>query len=414
MTLPISRISRPWGRQPLGRRRLLSAAWQVALVTLVIAGVVTLLTAFLRQKNGFMFDFRGDLYSAGRSILDGTNPYRFHFIESLVALKRAGGDPSSTFAVPVYPPPVLLVFVPFSLLPFWLDGALFVIASSWAVVAGLRMLGVRDWRCLVVALLSFPSVFAIYIGTLSPWLVLAAGTAWRYREGLWTPSTAIASAVMSKLFPWPLGFWLLATRRFGALALSIALILGCTLVAWALIGFDGMSSYPRMLSDLSYIEDPHGISLLTILRDNGASSATAWLIVIAATTAMLTFAWSVAGRADGDRRAFGLVTMAALTASPLIWPHYWILIFVPIALMSPRWSALWAAPLLLYLSSSTPTASSWREMIPWLAMQVIVLARLCIPGVRRPDSVASGRRDGCALQEIVPARTEQAELTAVH
>jgi hypothetical protein len=51
-------------------------------------------------------------------------------------------------------------------------------------------------------------------------------------------------------------------------------------------------------------------------------------------------AWLV-GRPDGDRRAFAVVVAACIIASPIVWPNYAALLFVPIAVTWPRLSAAW-------------------------------------------------------------------------
>ena len=76
-----------------------------ALLPVVLA--VTMVVLAL-GATGTFYDFTGDLYNAGRAILRAANPYDAAFLAHLAALARAGGEPTQTFAVPVYPAPALL------------------------------------------------------------------------------------------------------------------------------------------------------------------------------------------------------------------------------------------------------------------------------------------------------------------
>jgi len=73
----------------------------------------------------------------------------------------------------------------------------------------------------------------------------------------------------------------------------------------------------------------------------------------------LIAAWRIARRPDGDRRAYGIVVIAALVASPMVWPHYLALLFVPIALVSPTLS--W---LLAHAAARIPVAQTTGR--PWV------------------------------------------------
>ena len=366
-------------------------------------------------RHDLLFDFRGGLYDAGRQILHGHNPYRPGFLEAQAAIVRAGGiaigeTSQHAFSIPVYPAPINLAVIPFSLLPFWLAGVLFTVLSIGAMVLGLWLLGVRDWRCFALALLSWPFAFGLDLGALGPLIVLGAGVAWRWRDSLWPPAIALASIVVAKVFPWPLGIWLLVTRRFRALALAIVIGAVACFAAWAVIGFDGLAQYPRMLSNLSQIEDGRAVSLVAVLLALGFSAALAKAAALAATAALLGLAWRFARRPGGDAQALGLAVIAALTSSPIVWDHYMVLLFVPIALVSPRFSKLWlvpvCTPLILAISAAVvPDGSgsaaarqlSLREAVLWLVLESIIGYRVCrsrslSPELRQARSRPRGHR----------------------
>jgi alpha-1,2-mannosyltransferase len=325
----------------------------------------------------FLFDFKGDLYVAGQSILHGHNPYRPGFLTAQAAIQRAGGTPQTIFALPVYAAPALVASVPFSLLPYKLAAVLFAALLIGALALGLRLLGVRDWRCYGVAFACWPFLLGLRLGGLTPLIVLGAAVAWRWRGRLWPPAIAIASIIVAKLFPWPLAVWLLVTRRFRALALTLVIGGVATIAAWAVIGFAGMTEYPRMLSNLAFVEEGHGPSIVALLLAVGIPAGVGKVVALGAAAALLGAAWRFAGRPEGAQRAFGLTVMAALIASPLVWQHYLVLVFVPIALMSPTLSPIWFAPMLAYLAPGAQTQGNVLEILPYLLIEAIVIGRLC-------------------------------------
>jgi hypothetical protein len=361
---------------------------------LVLSGPALLY--FTVKRNGYtlLYDFRGGLYNGGAAILHGHNPYQAGFLAHQAAIMHVGGvalgeTVMRPFSIPVYPAIADLLSVPFALLPFWLASLLYTALSVLAMVAGLRLLGVRDWRCLVLSVISWPFLFGLFLGAIGPFLVLGVCAAWRWRERLWPPAVAIASVVAVKIFPWTLGVWLLVTRRYKALALTAAVTVGITLVAWAVIGFAGMAQYPQMLSNMSFIQDDRAVSIVGLLLILGVPSSVATAAAFLAAGGILLGAWRLAAGPDGDRRAFGLALLAALSATPIVWEHYMVLLFVPIALVSPQFSPVWlipvSAPLIEVFSRLIPggrpgvpfTTESLRATIPWLLLEVLTGVVIC-------------------------------------
>jgi len=380
------------GRPRLGPRGLLTLGWRMLLIAALLSCVPFLILALARLPgSSVLFDFRGGLYNAGRDIIHGLSPYQPGFLAHQAAIMRAGGravgeSADNPFSIPVYPAPANLAVVPLSLLPFWLAGTLYTLLSVAAMILGLALLGVRDWRCIALALISWPFTYGLYLGALGPFLVLGAAIAWHWRAQLWPPAIAIALLVITKVFPWPLGIWLLITRRFRTLALAIAIGAVVTLAAWAAIGFHGLAQYPHMLSNLSFIQEGRAVSLVAVLIAIGLPA-----VAIAAAAALLGFAWHISKRPDGDRTAFGLAIIATLTATPIVWEHYMVLLFVPIALITPRLSAIWFLPLCTPLITVTSGAiapfssnlqvgndNTLRSAVLWLLLESLVLLRLCL------------------------------------
>lgn len=383
------------------RKGLTRALRHLAMIVILALSVARLAFAVTDQRH-WLYDFKGGLYNAGLAILDGHNPYHPGFIAHQAAIMRGGGvaigeTSAHPFSLPLYPAPANLAVVPLSGLPLWLAGLMFTLLSVAALPLALRLLEVRDWRCYALALVSWPFVYSLELGTLGPLLVLGTAAIWRWRDRVWPPAIALASIVIAKVFPFPLAIWMLITRRYRALTLAVVLGVSLTFAAWAILGFAGMIEYPRMLSDASFIQQGRSDSLVAILLAAGVSTGTAQALSLAAAAALLGLAWQVSrsGSLAADRRAFGLAVMAALTASPIVWDHYLVLLFVPVALITPTYSTLWllplAGPLLMTLSAviepighaGTASPDSARRAIITVGLEAVLVARLCRVGARR-------------------------------
>lgn len=377
----VGRLISPLRNRPrLGMRGLMSVGWKVAVIAAVVTWTTLLVIVLAKHRGSLpaLFDYKGDLENAARSILRGADPYHPHFLAALAVLAQRGmiSANASAFAVPVYPPPILLAATPFALLPYPVAGCLFVAVSIVAIVVALRLLEVRDLRCYAVAFCSWPVLFGLWLGTLSPLMLLGFAVIWRWRDRLWPPAIGLAAIVTAKLFPLPIGVWLLMTRRYRALLASLSIIVIITLGAWAAIGFAGIADYPRMLSDLSTVEEQFGSSLVARLLALGFSAELARAVAIMCGAILLTAAWRTIRRPDGERRAFGLAVMAALTVSPLVWAHYLILLFVPIALASPAFSPLWLLPMLSDVVPAPDMHAHLVQIIPYFVMDAVMLGVL--------------------------------------
>jgi hypothetical protein len=379
------------------RERILAAARGVLIAAIVLVGIGWVTVNLLRQGHIWLYDFKGGLYNAGVAILHGHNPFHAGYIAHQAAIMRAGGiavgeTSAHAFSLPVYPAPANLGVVPLSLLPFWAAGALFTAGSVASMILALRLLEVRDWRCYGLALLSWPFAYGLELGALGPLLVLGAAALWRWRDRLWPPAIALASIVIAKVFPFPLAAWLIITRRYRQLVLAAGLGAAVSLGAWAVLGFAGLASYPAMLSHLSFIQEGRSDSVVALLLVAGLSAAAAQALALLAAAGLLGVAWRFGRSADNQRQAFGLTLMAALTASPIVWDHYLVLLFVPIALLSPSYSRLWlvplASPILVTVSVAifplghvppSHTPHNLRMALASLCLEAVVVFRLCRP-----------------------------------
>jgi len=297
-------------------------------------------------------------WSAGRDVMHGHSPYP--------ALQSLPHVPSRRFAPFVYPPVAAFGMVPVSLLPYGVAKVVYFLLALAAVALALRLLGVRDWRCYGAVYASGPVYAAAGLGAIGPFLLLGVAAAWRYRERALPAGLAVAYVVTAKLFLWPVWFWLVRTRRFRAAGIAAASGVGATLVSWAAIGFAGFHDYPALLGRLTGLVGPHGYSVYALERSLGVGN-------VAAARSLYVFAFAglavVALFVRDDRRALIAVLTISLLATPILWPHYLVLLTVPIALTSRRLSPVWFVPGLLWLD-----AAAWSGGAVWIAS---VLAAVC-------------------------------------
>ena len=359
------------------RLRALGRPWEVAAFLWVPAIGLGFACWYELRARDTLQDF-GIFRTAALAVVHGHSPY--------VAATPAALAHFDKF---VYPPVTALVFVPIAELPSEVGRVLVLVGGLVAIVGALRLLHVEDWRCYGVALASAPAINSVALGALTSFLLLGASVAWRYRDRTAVAGVVVAFTAVLKLFLWPLVVWLLATRRWRSAAACVGAGTVLLLGSWAVIGFAGFGSYPTLLRVLERIEAPVSYSVVALVGVHGGA-ATALTAVLAVALAAAVF---LAARSpDGDRRALAAAILAALVATPLLWLHYLLLLFVPIALYRPRLSPLWFLPLLLWV---TPTAHSqgvaWRIVLALVVVGVVAVQTAATGlnrrGARRPAAI---------------------------
>jgi hypothetical protein len=301
------------------------------------------------ETNGLLYDFNV-MWSAGRDVAHGHSPFPF-----------------------VYPAPAAVFMAPLGALPWKIAVAVFWVLSIAALVGALQLLGVRDWRCYGAVFASIATVWSLEVGTITPLLVLCTAAAWRYRDRPHAVAVAIALTVATKIFLWPLAVWLVATRRYRTTLETVLATVGITIGAWAVIGFAGLFSYPSHLGDIAAVEQYKSFSTLAFLNSLGLGGQLGRAISIAIGLAALAAIFVCARGDEGDRRAYTAAVAAALVISPIVWAHYFILIYVPVALKSQRLSWLWLLPLGFWALPHAASGGSLRHFAVGLGICAAVL-----------------------------------------
>ena len=152
---------------------------------------------------------------------------------------------------------------------------------------------------------------------------------------------AVGVALAAKLFVWPLVVWLLLTRRFRAAAWAVGSASVIVLGTWALVGFEGCATTRRCLRAVQDVYAVRSVSVSTVAGRSAPRCPSPSRVSAVAGLACLGSPRGSSGGPDGDRRAFAVLVAACILASPIVWPNYAALLFVPIAITWPRLAPAW-------------------------------------------------------------------------
>lgn len=317
----------------------------------VFAVVIGYTEVAARHEDVLAFDFWRNIWSFDRDVLAGISPYR-EPAEFEVA------DDTG-----VYPPFAPLVFMPLALLPYAPAAAIWSLGLMGALGLGLRLVGLRDWRCYAWLLASLPVLHGVLmLGNITVLLTLCLALAWRWRERPILSGIALGAAFAVKPFLLPLVVWLLATRRYRAAAATLVTTALAVGVSWAAIGFDGLVDYPRLTQVAADLYQSQGVSTVAAAVDIGFSETAGRALAISLGLALVVLVARLARRHDGDMQAFSLSIGAALVLSPVVWYHYLVLLLVPVAIRFPRFGPIWLLPVVLWVSQG-----------PWVFLSVSAL-----------------------------------------
>jgi len=322
--------------------------------------LMTLVGSFRSATSSWAIDFEGNFRAPAQAILHGLSPYDPHELARVHRAVAHGRNPDDFHAgvFVAYPAPSLLLGVPFTFLPAalaeWLWAALMLAAGGLA----LRIVGVRDWRVYGAVLLTPSVLSSVMLGAVDLAVVLGLAACWRWRDHAARAGLVLGACIALKLIAAPLIAWLLVTRRWRAAAMACAASAGLCLIGWAVIGFDGLGGYPHLLSMLTDIESARGYSAVAYAHLAGITGGVAAAMPYAVGACLLGVLWRVGSRRNGgDQAAFLVGVLALMAFSPIVWHHYLVLLFVPLAVYAPRFSPIWLLPLLSWAVALMPSSS---------------------------------------------------------
>jgi hypothetical protein len=332
------------GPGAISRTGLLRASRDVIFVVLLAATVAWVFSSVsgAHGDGAIGFDFEGTLWDAAIDIREGRSPYP-QPTEAQVDV----GNPA------LYPPLLMFVVAPLTLLPWSVALSLWTIALGLCIAGTLYALDVRDVRCYLLAIMSEVVVTGLIWGNATLLLVPLVALAWRWRDRVIRVGVVVGLAIAAKLFLWPLLFWLLGTRRYRAFGAAVTTVVLAVLAPWAVIGFKGLTTYPELLRLAQDLFAVHGYSVTTMLSALGAETHLAIWITISVGLVLASAAF-VVGRSGRDEAAVSLAILAALFGSPILWEYYYALLLIPLAMARPRFSWLWLVLPLFFLTHRLP------------------------------------------------------------
>ena len=180
--------------------------------------------------------------------------------------------------------------------------------------------------------------------------MLGLAACWRWRDHAGRAGLALGAIIALKLIALPLIVWLVATRRWRAAAVSVGVATALMAAGWALIGFHGLTGYPHLLSLLTDIESTRGYSAVAYANLVGISGHAASAAPYVVGLCLAAAAWTAGRRGrEGDEAAFLFGVLGLLAFSPIVWHHYLVLLFVPLAIFCPRLAPVWTLPMLCWV-----------------------------------------------------------------
>jgi len=327
---------------------------QVMWGVMPIAVLVWELTLVLGRQNRVAVDFQDAYYVAGHRLLHGGNPYAWTHREIYAGVAF------------VYPAFSALFFAPFALIAEGTAGVLWTLVCIALTPLTLWVLGVRDWRVYVVAMLWLPVFGAWQSANETMMLVFIAALVWRYRGNPIAAGVLTAVAISLKPVMWPLALWLLATRRWRASGYGLAAGLLINAVSWGVVGFGNFRVYLRDAGLDARHAWRGGYSVIAALGHLGFGRSFGDAAMVAVCLALVAAIVFVAFIRHREREALTLAIVLMLAASPLVWAHYFALLLIPMALAFPQMSWLWAFALLMWACPAAGYVRSSQEAVMWL------------------------------------------------
>jgi Glycosyltransferase family 87 len=336
--------------RPSSRGALYALAFQHTFFGVVPVLFTVFVVGLAASQHSFAVDFHYAFWPAGQRVLHGLTPY--------VSPNSPQVGAGIAF---VYPAVGAVLFAPLALIPHGLADALFASISLAAALAALRVLGVRDWRLYGLVALTPAVISGWQTANVTLLLVLGTAAAWRHRKRPLVAGALVAVMVSVKLFIWPLGLWLLVTRRYAALAWAIGLGVLMNALAWSILGFQQLHRYTELVHAVSRAEERTAYTLMALGQQVGTGRTAAYAVALAV-AAIAAVACVIAGRRHHDQSALLLSIAVSLLATPIVWRHYFALLIVPLAIARPRLSAVWLLPLALHVCPVTAPVT-WQLLV---------------------------------------------------
>ena len=344
-------------RKSLGLLQLAVTCALVLVATVYITGLL-----YSAQTVGLGFDFRFQYYDAATAIVNGEPLYTHP------------GDPALEVGKAyVYPPPLAAAVTPLTVLSRDAATLLAIAGALAAVLASLALVGVRDMRCFAAVVVTAPVWNVLETANVTAVLTLALALAWRFRAAVWPLAMILGAAIATKMFLWPMVVWAFGMRSYGIVVRTAFVMVAILGVTWLMAGFQGIATYPDLVSSLARIHAPNSYSVVGMMSALGLGYVPAHVVMLGVGGAVLA-ACVVFGRRGDEERAFGLGVAATLCLTPILWQHYLCLLLVPLGVARPRFSLLWLLPAVLWIAPRVGHGEGIEPFLPALVAVALVVS----------------------------------------
>lgn len=341
----------------------------VAEAALAVAIAAAFLVLFVVNASyTFAFDYRAYELAAQR-LLAGEPLYDLRFVTP------------GAFGLFFYPPPFVLLVLPFAVLPGQVGEWLWLSALTASGAIAVAILPVRPRvRIVTFALMatSWPFIFSVKVGQVGPILLLLFAIGWRSLHAPRVVGLVAALGAIIKIQPGLLLAWLVLVGRTRAAVLGLAVAVIVSAAVTLLVGPQAWLDLITLMQGLENpLTTPRNFSPGSVAVSLGAPLEVAALVQ-ALTTAITLGLVVVTARRGYVERSYLIAIVATQLASPILWDHYAIVLALPLAWLLERrqwWAA--AVPILqgpLVLNAVPP--------LVWLAGYAAIIIGVASLGAR--------------------------------
>lgn len=354
-----------------GRRRR-----RVGLAVLVAAAIVVQLTLVIRLLvaigQGYLpHDFLA-YDGAVRHLLDGQPLYD-------TTATATGG-----LGLFLYPPSFAVLMLPVAIVPSTVAAPIWLVLLVLVGLAAIWLMPVSRvtrWLLTLALGLSYPFLDAFAQGQVGPVLLLLFVIGWRAivapaareprRDTVLGVVLALGATI--KIQPAISIAWAILTRRFWVAIVAIVVAGGLALIATLIVGAAAWPDLVAVLANTNNpVSTPHSVGIARVAFELGASASLAQALYVASLVAV-GLAFLAAVRWASPVASYVVAAIASQMVSPVVWAHYAVILFLPVAWLLGRgrwWALLLLVPLSIPISDAAPSIT--YPIVFWLAILAVL------------------------------------------
>ena len=274
-----------------------------------------------------------------------------------------------------YPPPFVLLALPFALLGPVLGNAAWMTFLVACFMVGCAVLPVRfevRLAILLIGAVSWPFIYGVRIGQVAPILFALFAVGWRWLDRPLVSGVAVGLGAVLKLQPIIVLGWFGVRREWPVVAAGLAAAAAVAVVA-AIVGLGAWADMLTLLRNLSNaIDVPANVSIGAMGYQHGLGLAGASMLQGVGIVAVV-FLVALCGIKSSREAGYLVAVVASQVVSPIMWSHYALILLLPVAWLLQR-RQWWAAAI--------PLSQAWI-LLPFVPIEVypagFYLALIAVP-----------------------------------